>query len=199
MDILSLLLYLAKIYLPLSMLAIILFCHIASNDKKDKLIKYGILSTTAILLLISSYSTIATYNLWKADPFSKFLLPPHNMTYFYSYAFSRFWQSFIAAIIAGFFWAVFLSLAKKYSQGRLLDKNEIYLGFFTALSVGFPNFIIYIFLLFALFLFHQLIKNIMLKKSQPITISLSMILSAIIVILFGNSVLIKFGLDVLSV
>lgn len=198
MDTLSIL-YFAKIYLPLSLLIIILFYHLASDDKKNKFIKYGIILTTAILLFISSYSTIATYNLWKIDPFSKFLLPPYDTAYFYGYAFSHFWRSFIITIIASFSWAIFLSLAKKYSRGRLLSKNEIYLGFFTALSVGFPNFIIYIFILLALFLFHQLIQNIIFKKSQPIKISLSMILSAIIVILFGNGILIKFGLDILRV
>lgn len=193
------LLYLAKIYLPLSILIIILFYHFASSDKRNKFIRYGILLTAAILVLISFYGTIATYDLWKADPFSKFLLPPYDTEYFYGYAFSHFWQSFIAAIIASFFWALFLSFVKKYSRGRLLSKNEIYLGFFTSLSVGFPNFVIYIFILFALFLLHQLINNFVLKNSRPIAISLSMILSAIIVILFGNIILFKFGLDVLSV
>jgi len=198
MDTLSIL-YFLKIYLPLSILIIILFYHIASNDKKDKLIKYGILLITGILLSISSYSTIATYNLWQTDPFSKFLLPPYDAAYFYGYAFSRFWQSFIVIIIISFFWAVFLSFIKKYSKGRLLSKNEIYLGFFTAIAVGFPNFIIYIFLLFAFFLFHQLTQNMIFKKSQPIAISPSMIISAIVVILWGNDILIKFGLSVLNV
>jgi hypothetical protein len=198
MDILSLL-YLAKIYLPLSILIIILFFHIASNDKKNKFIKYGILLTAAILFSTSSYSTIATYNLWKEDPFSKFLLPSYDASYFYGYAFSHFWKSFIIILIISFFWAAFLSFLKKYYRDRLLDKSEIYLGFFTALAVGFPNFIIYIFILFAIFLFHQLIQNIILKKSQPIAISPSMIISAIIVILYGNNILIKFGLDVLKV
>ncbi len=198
MDTLSLL-YLAKIYPPLFILIIILFYQITSNDKKNKFIRYGIFLTIAILLSISSYSTIATYNLWKTDSFSKFLLPPYDAAYFYGYAFSRFWQSFIVIIIVSFFWAIFLFLAKKYSGDRLLSKNEVYLGFFTSLSVGFPNFIIYIFILFALFLIHQIVNNFVLKNSQPIAISLSMILSAIIVILWGNYILLKFGLDVLSV
>lgn len=199
MDTLSAL-YLAKIYFPLSVLIIILFCHATSRNKqKNKLIKYGLLLTIIIILLTSVYSTILTYLAWKQDPISKFLLPPYNSSYFYQYAYFHYWRPSIIAFTVSAIWVLFLFFIKKYSNDKLISKNEIHLGFFTALSVGFPLFIPYLFILFTLFLFHQLINSIIFKKHQPILISLSMIVSAITVILLGDSILIKFGLDVLKV
>ena len=199
MDTLSIL-YLAKFYLPLSILIIILFYHITlKNNNENKLIRYGILLTITIILLISVYSTILTYFIWKQDPISKFLLPPHDSLYFYQYSYFHYWRSCVIIFIISATWTLFLFSLYRYSKGRIIDKNEIYLGLFTALSVGFPLFIPYIFILFTFFLLHQIANNFILKKSQPIAISLSMILSAIIVILLGNSILITFGLEVLKV
>lgn len=199
MDVLSIL-YLIKFYLPFFILIIILFYHLTSkNNKKNKLIKYGILLTIIIILLISVYSTILTYSIWKQDPLSKFLLPPHNSSYFYQYSYFHYWKSCIIIFIVSVAWTLFLFSVHKYSKGRMINKNEVYLGLFTALSVGFPLFISYTFILFTFFLLHQIVNNFILKKSQPIAISLSMIVSAIVVILLGNSILIKFGLDVLKV
>jgi len=201
MDALSIL-YLAKFYLPLSILIIILFYHLTSknnNKNKNKLVKYGILLTVIIILLISAYSTISTYFIWKQDPLSRFLLPPYDSLYFYQYSYFHYWKSCVVIFIISATWTLFLFLLYRYSKGRIIDKNEIYLGLFIVLSVGFPLFIPYIFILFTLFLLHQITNNFILKKSQPIAISLSMIVSAIIVILLGNNILIRFGLEVFKV
>lgn len=188
-----------KLYIPLSLLILVFIYKIKTNEIKIAWIKYGILSIFAVFLLISSYSTIATYNLWKIDPFSKFLLPPYNATYFYSYAFYHFWQSFLVIILVSASWAIFLLLIKKYSRNRLIDINEVYLGFFTALVVGFPAFIPYIFILFFLFSTQQIINSLILKKTNPIIITHSMILSAIIVLILGNEIINQFGLEILKI
>ncbi|MBW6441169.1 hypothetical protein K0B03_04050 [Patescibacteria group bacterium] len=188
-----------KLYIPLFLLTIFFIQKIRTNEIKIKSLKFGIFSLIAIFLLISFYSTFATYNLWKIDPFSKFLLPPYEEAYFYGYAFSHFWQSFFVIILVSTSWAVFLHLARKRTQDRILDKNEVYLGFFTALSVGFPAFIPYLFILFFIFAMQQIINIIILKKTTPIIITHSMILSAIIVLIWGNEIIARFGLTVLKV
>ncbi|MDF1498120.1 MAG: hypothetical protein P1P85_02040 [Patescibacteria group bacterium] len=188
-----------KLYIPLFLLIVFLIHKIKTNEIKIKWLKFGILSIITIFLSISSYSTIATYNLWKTDPFSKFLLPPYEEAYFYGYAFSHFWQSFFVIILVSVSWAIFLHLARKRTQNRILDKDEVYLGFFTALSVGFPAFIPYLFILFFIFSIQQIINIIILKKTDPIIITHSMILSAIIVLLYGNKIINQFGLGVLKV
>jgi len=188
-----------KIYLPLLILLFILIHKIKTNELKIVWIKYGIISIVTILFSISSYLTIATYSLWRTDQFSKFLLPPYHATYFYGYAFSNFWLSFFIIIIVSVFWTAFLFLVKKYSRNRLLDKNEVYLGLFTALAVGFPNFIPYVFILLILFLLQHIINFVILKNKNPIIITHSMIISAIIVILWRSEILIKFGLTALKI
>lgn len=185
MHILSIL-YLIKIYLPLLFL-IIIFSRLFTTSKKiRKVTNYGIFFTILISFVIAIYSTALTQILWEQNFISQFLLPEHNQSYFYNYVYFHYWKSFLISFLISIAWLLFLSFLKKYSQNKLLSKDEIRLGFFTALSVGFPLFIPYLFLLLLLFLFQQLINNIILKKHQPILILSSMIISAIIIILLRD-------------
>lgn len=154
-----------------------------------RLIKYGILAVITLFILQGSYMTIATYNIWKIDPLSRYLLPPHNSIYFYGYAYFHFWRAMVINLLVGAAWAGFLVLVKKYTGERILNKSDIALGFFTAMIVGWPKIFAYLVLAFGLLLLKGIMNIVILKNQSNIAIASSVALSALIVAGFSNYIM----------
>ncbi|MBU4338350.1 hypothetical protein KKD57_02215 [Patescibacteria group bacterium] len=180
---------LLSFYLPLLWLFIILANYFKTHELNFKLIKYGIFVAIALFAITGAYSTIATYNAWKLDPFSRYLLPPHNPAYFYGYAYFNFWREAVVSFLAGAVWAGFLFLVKKYSGGRILDKNDVALGFFTAMIVGWPKIFAYFAIAFGLLILKGIINAVVLKDKNNIAIASSLALSALVVAGFSNFIM----------
>jgi len=138
------------------------------------------------------------FEAWKNDPMSKYLLPPFESSYFYNYSIYHFWLPYALDLMISIAWAFYLMLLSKYSNKRFLDEKDIYLGFFMSLIVGWPNFIIFIFIVFSLLVLKQIMNYYVLKKKGLIPIAPYMILASIIVLslsLYYND---KLGLDKLK-
>jgi len=185
-------------FLPLFWLAGILVYWAKYQEIKIWWIKYGVIVMLALYIVWGLYTSYANYNLWKIDPISRYLLPPHNASYIYEYSFFHYWLPNIINVAVSLVWAMALLGLYKYSKGRLLDKEDIWLGFFTALIVGWPKFIIYLVLVFGVLLVRQVIGNFILKNKNPIIISQSLIFSALILAIFGKFFINYLGLDVLA-
>jgi len=78
------------------------------------------------------------YSIWASDVKTKFLLPPYERTYFYNYAFFRFFLEHAIALAMAALLGGFLFLLYKYSHGEMLTKSEVFLGAFLAFLVGWP-------------------------------------------------------------
>jgi len=190
----------ANILIPFVFLTSILFYYLKYKDIKLKWIKIGIAIILLLFAVMGIYCAFATYNLWKTDPFSKYLLPPYQeISYFYKYSFFHFGLSNIIAIAISSAWASFLFVLNKYSKERFLDRKEIWLGFFTALATGWPGFIIYLIFSFVILLATQLINVFILKNKNKVIISYAVILSSLMVLLSGEFFIDKLGLSVLTV
>jgi hypothetical protein len=176
-------------YVPIAWLAIILAYWFKKHELNYRLIKYGIWTVVALFILQGSYMTIATYNVWKLDPLSRYLLPPHNSMYFAGYAYFHFWRSSVISLLVGIVWAGFLFLIKKYSGERILDKNDIALGFFTAMIVGWPKIFAYFALAFGLLVLKGIINAVVLKDKGNVLIASSIALSALIVSGFSDLIM----------
>lgn len=185
MQILSLL-SIFNFILPLVWLGAILIYWAKNSEVNLKWVKCGILTVIALFVMSGAYSTVATYNLWKNDPVSRYLLPLYSGAYFYQYAFFHFWRSYAIILSIGLIWVGVLWLLYKYSRGRILGKTEIALGFFTALIAGWPNFIAYLGIIFGLMLIQGAINIFILKNKNSVAIAGSMILSAFIVAGWGD-------------
>lgn len=188
MQILSIL-NILSFFIPIAWLAAILAFWFKNHELNFKLVKYGILTAMALFILEGAYGTIATYNAWKLDPISRYLLPPHQTWYFYAYAYFHFWRADLINFLAGTVWAIFLFLIYKYSAGRILDKNDVALGFFTALIVGWPKIFAYLALAFGLLAVKGIINTIILKNQNNLAIASSIALSALVVAGFGNFIM----------
>jgi len=188
MDIISILNILTFL-VPLIWLALILAYRLKNHEVNLRLIKYGIFSVVALAVLQGAYSTIATYNAWKLDRISRYLLPPYNATYFYGYAYFHFWRGAVASFLVGAACAVLLFALYKYSSGRILDKSEIALGFFTAFVVGWPKIFAYFTLVFVLLILKGVINVFVLKNKSNLQIASSIALSALAVAGFSNFIM----------
>ncbi len=181
-------------------LTAILFYYLKYKDIKLKWVRSGIAITLLLFLITGAYCAFATYNLWKTDPVSRYLLPPYQeMSYFYKYSFFHFGLLNTITIAISLGWASFLFVLNKYSKERFLDRKEIWLGFFTALIAGWPGFIVYLILSCAILLAIQLVNVFILRNENKVIISYTVILSSLAVLFFGEFLAGKLDLNVLGI
>lgn len=177
----------------------LLYGYQKNKSVNMRLLKSGIIVLMSVFIATAYISTSIQFQAWKNDPMSRYLLPPYvSIDYFYSYSIYRFWLPYALDIMISITWTFFLLLLCKYSNGRFLDEKEASMGFFTALIVGWPNFIIYIFIVFGLTVIRQIFNYYFLHERKLISITSYMAISAIIVLsisLLHND---KLGLDKLK-
>ncbi|MCK5085473.1 hypothetical protein KAK05_02060 [Candidatus Parcubacteria bacterium] len=188
-----------RFFIPFVWLIAILAYSIKKNNLNLKWIKYGILTTLIIFLILGTYSAILTYEKWSQDQLGQFLLPPYNSAYFYRYVFFHYFLTEIIGIIASLSWVIFLIFLRKYYKKHLVSKKEVWLGFFTSLFVGWPLFIIYLIFTFGFLLISQIINNFLFKNKKSVTITYYMILSSLTTIIIGKAMIYIMKLEVLII
>jgi hypothetical protein len=105
----------------------------------------------ASLAIVASITCITVYQyiVWKHDPVSKFLLPPHQgIGYFAGYVFTRLIGPWLASAAIGI--AVWF-IAKKMNarfDNRFFEDDEPFLFGFAAALVGYPTCLFYIVIMF---------------------------------------------------
>lgn len=178
---------------------ILLYDFVKNKNINMQLLKYGIIALISLFVATAYFSTSIQFEVWKNDPRSQYLLPPFQpIDYFNNYSIYRFWLPYALDIAISIAWAFYLALLSKYSNKRFLDEKEIYLGFFTSLLVGWPNFIIYIFIVFCLVVAKQLFNYYIMHRKTLISIAPYMIVASILVLslsLYYND---RLGLDKLK-
>lgn len=188
-----------RFFIPFVWLIAILAYLIKKNNLNLKWIKYGILTTLIIFLILGTYSAILTHEKWSQDQLGQFLLPPYNSAYFYRYVFFHYFLTEIIGIIASLSWVIFLIFLRKYYKKHLVSKKEIWLGFFTSLFVGWPLFIIYLIFIFGFLLISQITNNLLFKNKKSVTITYYMILSSLTAIIIGKAMIYIMKLEVLII
>jgi hypothetical protein len=133
----------------------------------------------------------------KSLPMYGFLAPLFKWSggYFTFYSFSRFWLPAIASIAMGYLFFLFLKSLRKYRE-RFFEDGEVELGWVLALIVGYPNFIIFLPLVFFLIIPISIVRMAVLKQHLT-TIGYPMILSAILAIIWGSQIMDALGWNAL--
>ncbi len=188
-----------RFFIPFVWLIAILAYSIKKNNLNLKWIKYGILTTLIIFLILGTYSAILTHEKWSQDQLGQFLLPPYNSAYFYRYVFFHYFLTEIIGIIASLSWVTFLIFLRKYYKKHLVSKKEVWLGFFTSLFVGWPLFIIYLIFTFGFLLISQITNNLLFKNKKSVTITYYMILSSLATVIIGKAMIYIMKLEVLII
>lgn len=114
--------------------------------------------------------------------------------YFIFYALERFWINIILSIgigVAVAFW-IFLTALEKYKKD-FLETKEKDLGFAVALTVDWPNFIIFVFVVFCAVLILALFRRLIFKKRR-ITLGWPLMAPGVIIVFWGMRLLEIFNL-----
>lgn len=133
------------------------------------------------------FSSISQYYVWKKGGPSQFFLPPHtSINYFLGYSFYHFFlNNIIAVIFSLFFGFLFWFLNKDY-ENRFMNDSEIPLMILGGLIVGWPNFILYIFLALFMGIFGWLYIRVI-KKEPVVNLTLFFLISAGLVLFLSKS------------
>lgn len=152
----------------------------------------GLVSAGAVLL------SVGQYLVWASDPSGSAFLPPvQPLTYFLGYVWLRFMiPVFISFLIAGV-WYLFLNFLRRY-QDRFFENGEPELGFVLALLVGWPKFLVFIPIALVCVVLVSVFRMVVLREAYT-TLGWPLALSAVLNLIYGNSLLVLLGLTSLRV
>ena len=131
------------------------------------------------------------YRIYASDPFTRLMLPPYQSWYWFEqYSFFHFVAPFLVALGAGVFLYYIVILINKHYK-VVLSRKECLLLPLAALAVKWPNFALYIILVFILAMLAAIVSAVRQKKlDADISISMEniMIGALLITLLFGNEI-----------
>ena len=131
------------------------------------------------------------YRIYANDPFTRLMLPPYqSWRWFEQYSFFHFVAPFLVALGAGVFLYYIVILINKHYK-VVLSRKECLLLPLAALAVKWPNFALYIILVFILAMLAAIVSAVRQKKlDADISISMEniMIGTMLITLLFGNEI-----------
>lgn len=158
----------------------------------------------AFKVLASLLATLAQYHVWSSSEFTKLLLNKNvidlsvlesfsgklfwifnnKFGYFLFYSWGRFWMELVVSLLIATAFYLFLLLLRKYKD-RLFEKGETEIGFLLALTVGWPNFIIFLLMSFLSAVVISIVRLSLFKKTYT-TLGILFLASAFVTILFGG-------------
>ncbi len=209
--------------LPIVVLWLVYFCSIAVFLKKEWLgrfisMKVLIVSTIVFRVIYAGLLSVTQYYVWYSQEFTKLLINSplgsevplsnflrgilgpvldSNLGYFLFYSWGRFWIGALLSIFIAFCFYAFLRALRKYND-RFFYKGEIELGLLLALVVGWPNFVVFVPLIFLAVVLVSIFRGIYFKEAYT-TLGAPMLLAALLTMIFGSSLIKFLGLAVLKI
>ncbi|MEK9183977.1 MAG: hypothetical protein AAB890_02805 [Patescibacteria group bacterium] len=164
--------------------------------------------------------TISQYYIWSQNKFTQLLLnSPLDLSmpasgiftkicqlsivncqksgYFLFYSYGRFWLNALISIAAAFVFYLFLRALQKH-QARFFEEGETELGLLSALIVGWPNFIVFLLLVFITVILVSVSRRLFFSEIYT-TFGVPFLLSVLLLLLFGNKLTTLLNLNVLYI
>lgn len=178
-------------YLPLVFFAVVFL------TAAFRLISYKslVISSLAFHIFYAALLTAGQYYVWSQSEFTKLLLDSPG--YFLFYSWGRFWINVLLTISAAFVFYLVLRLLKKY-QERFFDEGETELGLLMALLVGWPNFAVFVPLVFVFVIPVSIFRRLFLKESYT-NLAVPFFIAALVLLLWGDLLIKILNLDVLKI
>ncbi len=154
-----------------------------------------VVSSISFRVFYAILLTVSQYYIWSKQEFTKFLVDSPGYFIFYSYG--RFWLNVFIAVGVAFAFYLFLKFLKKY-QERFFEEGETELGFLTALIVGWPNFVIFIPLVFISVVLISLFRRLVLKEVYT-TLGWPFLIAVLITLILGDRLIQILNLGVLRI
>lgn len=180
-------------YVPLGV-GVLMFLFLFVQHRKERVTRALLRKTTwwllGFLAVFVILKIILQYFIFKGDPFTKLLLPPHQSIAWFSYSmlFKHVAPLLLALGAGALMYAVVKAIDRWYRK-EMFQEHDGWLFLLAALAVGWPNFVLYLTLVFALTVFYSLFTSIGAKNfGERIVISPMLIIAIPIVLVFGNTV-----------
>lgn len=171
------------------------FLYVKRQNKKFVVgCKSLVVSSIIFRFFYAFLLTVGQYYIWSRNNFTK---PLVNSSYFLFYSYGRFWLNSLISIGAAFLFYLFLNALKKYKE-RFFEEGEIKLGFLAALIAGWPNFIVFVPLVFIFVALISVFKGLFLKEVYT-TLGWPFILAILAILVFGGKLAVIFKLGVLKI
>ena len=120
-----------------------------------------------------------------------------HLGYFLFYSYMRFWLNLVVVLLAAAVFYLFLKMLQKY-RARFFEDKETSLGFLSVLLVGWPQFIVFLPLVFISVIIFSVFRRIAFKEFYT-TLGAPMLLSILICLIWGNVLLNSLGLIVFKI
>jgi len=132
-----------------------------------------------------------------AEIFKNSFVFQNKFGYFIFYSYGRFWLNIIVVFVCSTVFYFFLKFLQKYKE-RFFENGETELGFTASLFVGWPNFVIFLPLVFISIIFISIYRNIFLGKLYT-TLGWSFILATFLTLWFGSNIINFLNLNILKI
>jgi len=126
-------------------------------------------ASIVLVALALSFLSWVQYQVWRHDPMSQYLLPPHQSTaYFWTYVATRFFGAWLISGVCGYaaYWSARL-LNKKFDR-RFFEDEEPFLFGLAVFGAGYPVFLFYIILMAAAGLLLTVVYTLFKKGRAPL-------------------------------
>lgn len=162
------------------------YFFINKNLPKAKIIWLLVLGLIIFIFFEGIFSSVSQYYIWKKGGASQFFLPPHiSINYFLGYSFYHFFLNNVIAIVFSLFFGFLFWFLNRDYENRFMNAEEIPLIILGGLIVGWPNFVLYIFLALFTGIFGWLYARLI-KKESVVNLTLFFLISAGLVLFFGK-------------
>lgn len=203
-------------WLPAVFLAGTLVLSVVFYFSKENSVSKFFKLIVAVIFLRIIYAvalTFVQYYVWSQSELTKILtqsplsdnvpLPVFDfifsgrLGYFLFYSYGRFWLNAVVSIFAAFCFYLFLKILKKHKE-RFFENGETELGFLAALIVGWPNFVIFIPMVFVSVMAVSIFRRLFSGEIYT-TLGIPFLLAALTAFLIGSRLIRLFNLVVLNV
>lgn len=191
------------------------FKHKSNEEYLRKISQKGIYAVFGFKIIYAIFLTVAQYFVWENNTMTKALLKlpvegkalmsfsflskffSTDSGYYYFYVFARYWLVIIISFAVAYLFYLLLKGLKKYKE-RFFIGGEPEIGFALAFLVGWPDFVLFLPAIFFLIIPISIFRMVIFKEKLT-TLGWPFIISAILAVVLGYSLLDLFRLASISI
>lgn len=191
------------------------FRHKNNEEYLKKIAKKGIYAVFGFKIIYALFLTLAQYFVWNNNGLTRALLKSpveekalmafgflskffnRDGGYYYFYVFARYWLVIIISFAVAYLFYLLLKGLKKYKE-RFFIGGEPEIGFALAFLVGWPDFVLFLPGIFMLIIPVSIFRVVIFKEKLT-TLGWPFIVSAILAVILGYSLLDIFQLAPISI
>ena len=180
-------------YIPL-VAGLLMFTYVFARNWREKLttsaLKKLVLFFALFFIALVGVKILLQYEIYKNDPFSLLMLPPYQSWHWFIYSM---WRVNAAPLLFSMLAGAFMYAAAIFTDARfkreLFVEQDPYIFILAALTVGWPNFVMFLALSAILTVAQSAVVSSVKKDfTHRVVITNILLASAVLVLLFGDIV-----------